>query len=157
MLLSHYSLLHNNLRFIVIICQPITQLDFFDRNPEEAWFQADVGCLFLNDSDEQIRSKVRRAVTDSDEEIKKDKKNKPGISNLLLLYSALTGELYKGKEYAEFKDKLAERIIKLFNDLRKHKELNFEKTKKALEEGNKKANKIASAKLKEVKKKIGLL
>ena len=66
--------------------------------------------VFLDDSPKNIQEKLARAVTDSGREIKYDIKNKPAISNLLTIYSALTEkpikileEKYIGKGYAEFK------------------------------------------------------
>jgi tryptophanyl-tRNA synthetase len=56
------------------------------------------GCLFLNDSPKTIQEKLARAVTDSGKEIKYDPKEKPAISNLLMIYSALSEEPVKSLE-----------------------------------------------------------
>ena len=123
------------------------------------------GCLFLDDSPTEIREKLMRATTDSGKEVKYDEKNKPGVSNLLLIYSELSGKsvnaiekIYSGKGYAEFKKDLAEIVIRaLWPFQEKKKGLKPAEIKKALASGNKKANAVASKKLLEVKKKIGLL
>jgi len=125
------------------------------------------GCLFIDDSPNTIRAKIKTAVTDSGKEIKYDAKNKPAVSNLLLIYSALSGESIKtiekkftGKGYADFKSDLAELIIsKLALFQKRKKELNKEpaKIKRTLEIGRKIADSIAGKKLLEVKKKIGLI
>ena len=64
--------------------------------------------------------KIKSAVTDSDGEVKYDVENKPGVSNLLSIYSSLTDESvsdleakYKDSNYGEFKNDLAE-VVKSF-------------------------------------------
>jgi len=125
------------------------------------------GCIFLDDSPKIIREKIKKAITDSGREIKYDKENKPAISNLILIYSALSDksiktieEMYKNKGYAEFKKDLAEVIIKSLTPFqKKKKELKSKSVllRKIIQTGNEKANAVASKKLLEVKKKIGLL
>lgn len=67
--------------------------------------------ISLLDSPDIIRKKIRRSVTDSDGEIRFDMENKPGVSNLLSIYSTLTGESIEdavgrleGKGYGALKD-----------------------------------------------------
>jgi tryptophanyl-tRNA synthetase len=123
------------------------------------------GCLFIDDKPEDIGRKIKHAVTDSGREIKYDLKNKPGISNMLLIYSGFSGNSIKDLErkfakssYVEFKNKLAKLVIdyfKLFNH-KKSKLLKDEKRiKEIVKAGNAAAKKITSNKLKEIKKKIG--
>lgn len=124
------------------------------------------GCLFLDDSPAVIKEKIMRAMTDSGKEIKYDKKNKPGLSNLLLIYSALSGKslktiekIYEGRGYAEFKKKLAETVIKALTPFQKKKKKIAGKPallRKTLSTGNKKALIVAAKKILEIKKKIGL-
>jgi tryptophanyl-tRNA synthetase len=71
----------------------------------------------LLDAPDVVRRKINTAVTDSGSEIRQDA-SKPGISNLIKLYAAVSGEgvesiqnRYAGKGYAEFKRNLAELII----------------------------------------------
>ena len=125
------------------------------------------GCLFMDDSPNVIRQKIKTAVTDSGREIKYDPKKKSAVSNLILIYASLSGKSTKGiereyedKGYAEFKEGLAETVIKSLESFqRRKKEFNreIEKTKKILNVGQKVAEHIAGKKLLEVKKKIGLL
>lgn len=123
------------------------------------------GCLFLDDSPTAIRKKIMRAMTDSGKEIKYDEKTKAGVSNLLLIYSELSGKSvkaieseYKNKGYADFKKDLAEVVIKTLRPFQERKKkLKTAEIKKALAAGNKKANAVASKKILEVKKKVGLL
>lgn len=125
------------------------------------------GCIFINDTEAEIRRKLARAVTDSDNTVKADKKNKSGVTNLLEIYSALSGkgisELekhYGGKGYGAFKKDLIEVVINVLNPLhQKYTKLMEDKGQiiAVLAEGKAKAEPIAQAKLAEVKQKIGLL
>lgn len=125
------------------------------------------GCLFIDDSPEEIKFKVMSAVTDSGSEIKFDKKNKPAISNLLEIYSALSGnsiqkieKKFKGKGYAELKKSLASVISNYFAKFRKNKKSLLAKPSTlvaTLSAGSKKADAIASKKIREVKEKAGLI
>ncbi|MEK7195588.1 MAG: tryptophan--tRNA ligase [Patescibacteria group bacterium] len=124
------------------------------------------GCLFVDDSPEEIKRKIARATTDSGSEIKHDEKKKPGISNLLEIYSALSGKTTKelekkftGKNYAAFKKELATLTSNFFADFRKNKKSLLAKHQTlitTLKSGSEKASAIADKKILEVKKKIGL-
>jgi tryptophanyl-tRNA synthetase len=125
------------------------------------------GCLFLDDSPKVIKEKIMRATTDSEKEIKYNPERKLGVSNLILIYANLTGmttkaveALYAGKGYAEFKKELAEIVIESLEPFQKRKQelkKNYSNILKNIRMGNKKAERVASKKLLEVKKKIGLL
>ena len=125
------------------------------------------GCLFLDDSPEVMREKVKSAVTDSGKDVKYNEKNKPAISNLMKIYETFSGEppksieeKFKGKGYGLFKTDLAEVIIKGLAPFQKKKQelqKNPDKIKNILQEGGEYAAAVASKKLKEVKKKIGLI
>jgi tryptophanyl-tRNA synthetase len=121
------------------------------------------GCLFLDDSPKEIETKIKRAVTDSGSEIKYNAQNKPGISNLLSIYEALSDlpikkleDKYRGKGYGEFKSELAKIVIDSLKPFRETK-INDKKIKSTLNAGAKKARKIALAKIKKIKEKLGLL
>jgi len=122
------------------------------------------GCLFLDDSPEIIRKKIMSAVTDSGREIKHDPKNKPAISNLIDIYAAIINysaqqveKKFEGAKYSDFKKDLAEIVVKSLEPFQKKKRsLKPAEVKRALAKGNKKANDVASKKIKEVKNKIGL-
>jgi tryptophanyl-tRNA synthetase len=125
------------------------------------------GCLFLDDSPEEIRKKISRAVTDSENEIIYNPKKKPGVSNLLTIFSAISEKkietlekTYYEKSYASFKSDLAKLITDHFADYRKKKKSLVAKPQAlvaTLRSGSVKAAKIAEKKITEVKKKIGLL
>jgi len=124
------------------------------------------GCLFIDDKPEDVRRKIKHAITDSGKEIKYDPENKAGISNMLLIYSGLSGKPLKDLEkkfiksnYVQFKDDLAQLIIEHFKPFNEKKAKLLKDTKKVKEvinAGSSKAQKIASKKFEEVKKKVGL-
>lgn len=119
------------------------------------------------DEPEEIKSKISRAVTDTGKTIKYDPKAKPGVSNLLTIYSAFSGKSipdlekkFKNKGYADFKKSLAELLIDSLEPLRrKRKELLQREVylQEILEQGRKKAQSIAISTMEEVKKKMGLI
>ena len=76
------------------------------------------GVLDLLDSPSSIAKKVKSAVTDNDRTIRFDPAAKPGVSNLLTIYSALTGrsiqelvDAYSGKGYGDLKGDLADVVV----------------------------------------------
>ncbi len=78
----------------------------------------DAGIILLSDDPRRIAKKVKSAVTDSGREVRYDPQAKPGVSNLLVIESALTGEPiealergYAGKGYGELKAQVAERVV----------------------------------------------
>lgn len=123
--------------------------------------------IALLDEPSEIRRKIKSAVTDSGSEVKFDLNLKPGISNLLSIYSAFSGdsipkleEKYRAKNYGVFKSDLAEVVVGALTPIQERYK-KFAKSKasvlKILKEGSKKAEKVAEATMKDVRKKIGLL
>lgn len=125
--------------------------------------------IALSDSPEIIREKISKAVTDIGPKPKEGRKS-AGVANLFELLElvsdpktaqALEKEYQSGQlQYQKLKETLSEAIIKTFNPFQKKREKLLaepKKIKKILEEGTKKAQKIARETLKEVKTKIGLL
>ena len=90
------------------------------------------GIVDVLDDPAQIRRKIARAVTDPGTEVRADEEAKPGVTNLLRIYSALTGESiaaieasYGSSGYGKFKKDLAEIVVQTFAPIR-------EKTEKVL-------------------------
>ena len=124
------------------------------------------GLVFMADSIDAIRAKITRAVTDSGKEIKAGE-DKPELTNLLEIYSLVSGQTikqlerrYSGKGYGEFKQDLAALVATKISEL----QVKFEQTTRdesrllgILKQGSEQANQIANAKIVEVKSKIGLL
>jgi tryptophanyl-tRNA synthetase len=76
-----------------------------------------------------IRKKIARAVTDPGSEVRADEKDKPGVTNLLRIYSALTGadipaleNRYAGAGYGTFKKDLAEVVVGALAPIRERTE-----------------------------------
>lgn len=116
------------------------------------------------DKPEIIKKKIMKAVTDSGTEVKYAD-SKPALKNLINIYSAFSGKSskaiekdYVGKGYADFKKDLAGVVIAGLKPIReKFYKLTDKEVLDILNEGAAKAKKIASAKMAEVKKKIGLI
>ena len=123
--------------------------------------------ISLFDSPENIKKKIMSAQTDSGKDIKYDFSLKPGISNLLTIYSLFSDmpikeieKEFEDKGYQDFKERLAQLLIeKLEPFQRKKKEFEIRQTllEKTLEDGKKRAQIIAKETMKTVRKKMGLV
>jgi len=122
--------------------------------------------LGLFDEPEIIKQKIIKAVTDTEKIIKYDLKNKPGISNLLTIYSLFSNQtikelekIYKDKNYSDFKKELAELLIlKLEPFRKKRKEFLGREVyiREILNQGAKRAQIIAQSTIQDVRQKMGL-
>lgn len=123
--------------------------------------------ILLEDEPDAIIKKFKKAVTDSENKVRFDPENKPGVSNLMQIYSSITGlkmeeieKEFENSGYGDFKTKVAETVVaKLEPIQRKYKELleNKEYLEKIYTEGANRARKLASKTLDEVKERIGIL
>jgi tryptophanyl-tRNA synthetase len=121
----------------------------------------------LSEPAESVIKKFKRAVTDSDTQIRYDKTTKPSVSNLIEIYCSFADKTpseverqYEGKGYGEFKQDLGELVADKLSVLQKefHKYKDDEaELLRILAAGNLKASEIANKKVTEVKLKIGLL
>lgn len=127
--------------------------------------ESDKGTVYLLEDLNISRKKIMSAVTDSDNSIYYNTEEKPGISNLLTIMSALTGEniediakKYDGLGYGVFKKAVADVVINELSALQaKVKEIQSSGIiDKILEEGAAKASYLARRKLSKVYRKIGL-
>ncbi len=136
-------------------------------NPKKKMSKSDPkGCLYLFDEPDVIRKKIMTAVTDPGKAIKYNPAKKPGISNLLTIYSLFSGKpvsqvekKFSRKGYAEFKKSLADLLVaKLEPFRRKKKELSRREVyvKEVLGQGKKRAEIISQSTMKNVRKKMGL-
>lgn len=87
--------------------------------------ESDAGVLWMLDEPKVSAKKIMRAVTDSEGAVRFDRDEKPGVSNLLVIYSALTGreitaieDEYAGRGYGDFKKGLAEVVVNEFEPVR---------------------------------------
>ena len=123
------------------------------------------GTILLLDSEKDIRKKIMSAVTDSDNKIYFDEENKPGISNLLTIYSSFKGidikeseKIFENSNYGTFKKEVADVVAtKLLEIQEKYQNIiNSDLIDKILDEGRDKTIKLAKEKYEIVRKKIGL-
>ena len=142
---------------IMSLVDPIKKMSKSDENPK--------AYISLLDDINVAKKKIKSAVTDSDTLIKYDPDNKPGISNLLTIYSSLTGKTiedlekqYEGQNYGVFKTDLADIVSKLLEDIQEKYRYYIESgtLDNILNVGRDHAYYLASRKLQKVYKKIGL-
>lgn len=121
--------------------------------------------ISLLDEPSKIKKSIMKATTDSDGIVKFDVENKPGISNLLNIYSVLAGKpvaeleaMYEGKGYGDFKKDLVEVTVdaltpikEKYNEIRESNELI-----EILKDGAERADAIAQQTMKRVRKNFGL-
>ena len=122
--------------------------------------------IAILDKPEDIRRKFRRAVTDSDGEIRVDRENKPGVTNLLDILSAVTGEgaqqiadRLSGKGYGALKDEVAEAVIAELAPVQaRYSEILADKAylEGVMQSGAERASRIAAKTMRKVHKKLGL-
>jgi tryptophanyl-tRNA synthetase len=116
-----------------------------------------------------IMKQFKRAITDSDTEncIRYDKENKPGVANLMTIYSAVTGKSYEeiesefaGKGYGAFKPAVGEAVVETLRPIREEAQ-RLLKDKAYLESvyraGAEKAGYVAEKTLRKVYKKVGFI
>ena len=129
----------------------------------------DTGRITLMDPPETIMRQFKRAITDSDTEncVRYDKENKPGVSNLMTIYSAVTGKSFAeieaefaGQGYGKFKPAVGEAVVETLRPIREEA-TRIMKDKAYLEkvyqDGAQKAACVAEKTLRKVYKKIGLV
>lgn len=126
----------------------------------------DKGTIFMLDDLNLIRKKIMSACTDDEGKIYYDDDKKPGVSNLISLYAAVTNKdindivsMYKNSSYKEFKECLAEEVCKFIGDVQdKYYKIRSDEEylKKVLNIGALKARSYADKKLVEVRKKVGI-
>ncbi len=125
------------------------------------------GLINLMDEPAQVVKKIKSAVTDTDGEVRFDRDAKPGVSNLLGIFSAVTGESveslearFAGQGYGSLKGELAEAVVAMLDPMRlRTLELMSDKVEldRLLAAGAEKANELAEQTLKSVYEAIGFV
>ena len=143
---------------IFSLLDPKSKMGKTDDNPN--------GIVFLLDDKDTIMRKFKRAVTDSGTDIAA-KTDKPGISNLLTVYSAFSGNTVKeaekefaGLSYAEFKERVGETVADKLDVIQgEYKRIVGDKAylEDIIKKGSDKASRAAFKTLSKVKRKIGFL
>ena len=113
------------------------------------------------------RKKIGRAVTDLGSEVRADEENKPGVTNLLRIYSALTGDTvadleqrYAGSGYGTFKKDLAEVVVDSLAPIRERTEkmlADEAELDRLLADGAARAGEVARATMALVRERVGFL
>jgi len=123
------------------------------------------GFISMLDDPKKIEKKIKSAVTDSEGIVKFDKENKPGVSNLLTIYSSCTGESietiearYEGKGYGDFKQGVANAVMDVLKPIQdRYAELiDSSKLDIILDQGAEKASFTANKTVAKAKKAMGL-
>lgn len=143
---------------ILSLQNPLVKMSKSDPDPNSA--------IYLNDSDDEILKKFKRAVTDSGAEITYEDE-KPGVQNLLTIQSTLqrkpiseTVTQFEGKQYGHLKNAVAETVINVVGPLRKKtQELMADRSylDKILTSGAQRARQRANLTLKKIQERIGLI
>lgn len=146
---------------VMSLVSPENKMSKSDKDPN--------GTVYLLDRPEDIMRKFKKAVTDSDTKrcVRYDLANKPGVSNLMSIYSACTGKTFEeieaefdGKGYGAFKPAVGEAVVETLRPIREESE-RLLKDKAYLESvykaGAEKASYIANKTLRKVYKKVGFV
>ncbi|GEL06765.1 tryptophan--tRNA ligase [Salisediminibacterium halotolerans] len=121
--------------------------------------------ISMLDEPQVIRKKIKSAVTDSDQQIAFDPDQKPGVSNLLTIFSLCTGRSiddlvldYQDKGYGEFKADTAEAVVAVLEPIQKRYEelINSDELDLILDNGAEKAQAASYKMLKKAEKAVGL-
>lgn len=144
---------------IMSLTSPDSKMSKSDKDPG--------GCIYLMQKPEEIMRSFKRAVTDSETCVHYDPANKPGVSNLMQIYSVATGrsfaeieEEFEGKGYGDFKPRVGEAVVELLRPIREEAErLIADKAyiESIYKEGADKAARAAARTLRKVQKKIGFV
>ena len=123
------------------------------------------GTIFMDDDRDTIIRKFKRAVTDSDSEVRYDPENKPGVSNLLSIYTAFSGKSieeaereFAGRGYGDFKLAVGEAVADKLAPVQSEQARllsDKEYLNSVLKAGAERAYKVASSTLSKVYRKIG--
>lgn len=146
---------------VMSLVSPENKMSKSDKDPN--------GTVYLLDQPDVIMRKFKKAVTDSDTErcVRYDLANKPGVSNLMSIYSACTGKTFEaieaefeGQGYGAFKPAVGEAVVETLRPIREESE-RLLKDKAYLETvykaGAEKASYIANKTLRKVYKKVGFV
>jgi tryptophanyl-tRNA synthetase len=125
------------------------------------------GIIDVLEDPASVRKKIARAVTDLGSEVRFDEEGKPGVTNLLRIYAALSGtsvaeleQRYAGVGYGAFKKDLAEVVVGALAPIRERTEkmlADEPELDRLLANGAARARKVASATMEQVRDRVGFL
>lgn len=138
---------------------PLSKMSKSDGNPND--------CVYLADDADTIMRKFKAAVTDSGTAIKYDSAAKPGVSNLLTVYSVFSGvavekaeKEFEGCGYAEFKKRVGEAVCEFLRPVQsEYRRLLADKAyiNSVMKNGAEKASRVARRTLSKVYRKVGFI
>ena len=138
---------------------PTSKMSKSDDNPN--------GCVYLADDPDTVMRKFKAAVTDSDACVRFDRAHKPGISNLLSIYSAFAGvapaeaeKEFAGSGYADFKKRVGEAVVEFLRPVQaEYRKILADKAylQAVIGAGAEKAARTARKTLSKVYRKVGFL
>lgn len=146
---------------VMSLTSPESKMSKSDRDPG--------GCVYVLEKPEDILRKFKEAVTDSDTEhcVRYDRESKPGVSNLMTIYSAATGRTFEeierefdGQGYGTFKGAVGAAVVELFRPIREETErLLADKSylESVYRAGAERAERVAEKTLRKVYKKVGFV
>lgn len=144
---------------IMSLQDPDKKMSKSDENPNSY--------IALLDEPNVIIKKFKRAITDSEAIVRYDVENKPGISNLMSIYSSVTGQTFEeierefdGKGYGDFKARVGEAVTETLSPIQKrYSELMNDRgyLEQVMKTGAEKAGYIANRTLSKVYKKVGFI
>ena len=144
---------------IMSLTSPENKMSKSDKDPG--------GCIYLMQQPEEIMRCFKRAVTDSETCVRYDLESKPGVSNLMQIYSVATGASFEaiekefdGKGYGDFKPRVGEAVVEMLRPIREEAErLMADKAylESIYKEGAEKASYAANKTLRKVYKKVGFV
>ncbi|WYP25303.1 tryptophan--tRNA ligase [Alkalihalobacillus sp. FSL W8-0930] len=142
---------------IMSLTDPTSKMSKSNPNPKSY--------ISILDEPQTIRKKIKSAVTDTEGTVRYDKEQKPGVANLLTIYSSITGESiaaleerYEGKGYGDFKADVAEVVVNALTPIQeKHHELiTSDELDSILDDGASRANTQAVRMLHKAERAMGL-
>lgn len=143
---------------VMSLQDPAKKMSKSDENPNAS--------IYLLDDTDTIIRKFKRAVTDSDTQVRYAPDEKPGVSNLIEIYAAAVNKTledvekeFAGKGYGEFKMAVGEAVASMLKPMQeRYQELSKEKSyiDERIKENDEKAQYMANKTLRKVQKKVGL-
>ncbi|MEG1241990.1 MAG: tryptophan--tRNA ligase, partial [Oscillospiraceae bacterium] len=144
---------------IMSLTSPENKMSKSDKDPG--------GCIYIMQKPDEIMRCFKRAVTDSETLVKFDPANKPGVSNLMTIYSVASGlslpeieAKFEGLGYGDFKPQVGEAVVELLRPIREEAErLMADKAylETVYRDGAERAGKAANYTLRKVYKKLGFV
>ncbi|RYL95600.1 tryptophan--tRNA ligase [Sporolactobacillus sp. THM7-4] len=142
---------------IMSLAEPTKKMSKSDKNRKAT--------IFTLDSEKDIIKKIKGATTDDEASVRYDRENKPGISNLLDIFSLCSGRsveeleaAYQGKGYGEFKTDVAEAVVGALKPIQERYQnlIESDELDQVLDEGAERAYAIAGKTLKKAEKALGI-